>query len=166
MPDGRVFPHRWIIISILVVGSRFTAGGSLLGHRAVTYIRRCWAELQAATDTNRLHDVSKIHGRTSEDYKKRKEESSSNCSNKQFSMYIPTAVWTQLDFYKWGQLTLILLMWRIWWAPNNASKWEMGFNLAFKGLKFQAYSAQKENDEILITKPNTCRCTNFSNLFL
>jgi len=22
-------------------------------------------------------------------------------------------------------LTLILLTWRIWWAPNNASKWQM-----------------------------------------
>jgi hypothetical protein len=31
-------------------------------------------------------------------------------------------------------LTLILLMWRIWWAPNNASKWQMVFNSAFKGL--------------------------------
>jgi len=31
-------------------------------------------------------------------------------------------------------LTLILLTWRIWPAPNNASKWQMGFNLAFKGL--------------------------------
>jgi len=31
-------------------------------------------------------------------------------------------------------LTLILLMWRIGWAPNNASRWQMGFNLAFKGL--------------------------------
>ena len=31
-------------------------------------------------------------------------------------------------------LTLIMLMWRIWWAPNNASKWQMGFNSAFKGL--------------------------------
>ena len=31
-------------------------------------------------------------------------------------------------------LTLILLMWRKWWAPNNASKWQMGFNSAFKGL--------------------------------
>ena len=30
--------------------------------------------------------------------------------------------------------TLILLMWRIWWAPNNASKWQMGFNSAFKVL--------------------------------
>jgi len=31
-------------------------------------------------------------------------------------------------------LTLILLRWRIWWAPNNASRWQMGFNSAFKGL--------------------------------
>ena len=26
------------------------------------------------------------------------------------------------------------LTWKIWWAPNNASKWQMGFNSAFKGL--------------------------------
>jgi len=32
------------------------------------------------------------------------------------------------------RLTLILLTWRIWWASNNASRWQMGFNLAFKGL--------------------------------
>jgi len=31
-------------------------------------------------------------------------------------------------------LTLTMLMWRIWWASNNASRWQMGFNLAFKGL--------------------------------
>jgi len=31
-------------------------------------------------------------------------------------------------------LTLIQLTWRIWWAPNHASKWQMGFNSAFKGL--------------------------------
>jgi len=31
-------------------------------------------------------------------------------------------------------LTLILLMWRIGWAPNNASRWQMGFKSAFKGL--------------------------------
>jgi len=31
-------------------------------------------------------------------------------------------------------LTLYLLTWRIWWAPNNASNGKMGFNLAFKGL--------------------------------
>ena len=32
-------------------------------------------------------------------------------------------------------LTLILLTWTIWRAPTNASKWRMGFNSAFKGLK-------------------------------
>jgi hypothetical protein len=31
-------------------------------------------------------------------------------------------------------LALILLMWRIWRVPNNASRWQMGFNSAFKGL--------------------------------
>jgi hypothetical protein len=31
-------------------------------------------------------------------------------------------------------LTHILLMWKIWRAPNNASKWQMGFNTVFKGL--------------------------------
>ena len=33
-----------------------------------------------------------------------------------------------------GILTLILLTWRIWWTPNNASRWQMGFNSAFKWL--------------------------------
>jgi hypothetical protein len=32
-------------------------------------------------------------------------------------------------------LTLILLTWNIGWAPNNASKWQMEFNSAFKGLR-------------------------------
>jgi hypothetical protein len=36
-------------------------------------------------------------------------------------------------------LTLILLTWRIWRAPNNASKWQMGFNLAFKGLRMLTF---------------------------
>ena len=31
-------------------------------------------------------------------------------------------------------LTLILLTWRIWWAPNDASRWQMLFNSAFKVL--------------------------------
>jgi hypothetical protein len=34
-----------------------------------------------------------------------------------------------------GLLTLILPTWRIWWVPNNASKWQLGFNSALKGLK-------------------------------
>ena len=35
-------------------------------------------------------------------------------------------------------LTLILLTWRKW-TPNNASKWQMGFNSAFKGLKHDVW---------------------------
>ena len=31
-------------------------------------------------------------------------------------------------------LTLIVLTWSIWCAPNNANKRQMGFNSAFKGL--------------------------------
>jgi len=31
-------------------------------------------------------------------------------------------------------LALILLNWRVWWAPNDASKWQMGFNSVFNGL--------------------------------
>ena len=31
-------------------------------------------------------------------------------------------------------LTLKPLTWKIWWAPNNASRWHVGFNSAFKGL--------------------------------
>ena len=32
-------------------------------------------------------------------------------------------------------LTLILLTWRIGWAPNNDSRWKMGYNSAFKGSR-------------------------------
>jgi hypothetical protein len=31
-------------------------------------------------------------------------------------------------------LPLTLPTWRIWWAPTNDSKWQTGFNSAFKGL--------------------------------
>jgi len=34
-----------------------------------------------------------------------------------------------------NDLTFILLTWRIWLAPNNASRQQMGFNSAFKGLR-------------------------------
>ena len=37
-----------------------------------------------------------------------------------------------LQLVSW--LTLTLLTWRIWWAPNNASRWQMGFNSALKRL--------------------------------
>ena len=34
-------------------------------------------------------------------------------------------------------------MWRIWRVPNNARKWQMGFNLAFKGLILLTYSMEQ-----------------------
>jgi hypothetical protein len=45
-------------------------------------------------------------------------------------------------------LTLTLLTWRIWWAPNNASRWQMRFNLAFKGLIFLEVNLYSESCEV------------------
>jgi hypothetical protein len=56
-------------------------------------------------------------------------------------------VWIQIVFL-WGAgggggrqmalhyvgLSLNPLTWKIWWAPNNDSRWKMGFNSALKGL--------------------------------
>jgi len=39
-----------------------------------------------------------------------------------------------------NHLTLTLLTWRLWGAPNNASKWQMGFNSAFRGLNAELNS--------------------------
>jgi len=50
-------------------------------------------------------------------------------------MKIPVLLYYPEDKGKNLLLTLILLTWRIWWAANNASKWQMGFKSAFKGLK-------------------------------
>jgi len=33
-----------------------------------------------------------------------------------------------------GVSTLNPLTWRIWRAPNNAGRWQIGFDSAFKGL--------------------------------
>jgi len=40
-------------------------------------------------------------------------------------------------------LTLILLTWKIGWSPNNARKWQMGFNLAFKGLMSRLHDTRQ-----------------------
>ena len=39
--------------------------------------------------------------------------------------------------HAFNPLTLHPLTWKIWRAPNNASKWQMGFNLAFKELNVE-----------------------------
>ena len=41
-----------------------------------------------------------------------------------------------------GILTLNPLTWKIRWAPNNASRWQMGFNSALKGLKGNSNNTQ------------------------
>jgi hypothetical protein len=51
----------------------------------------------------------------------------------------------------WNILTLILLTWRIWRTPNNASEWKMVFNSAFEGLKMEIGTSL-----ILGTKRNPC----------
>ena len=51
----------------------------------------------------------------------------------QFSVQVIYTEWHIPDV-ELIQLTLYLLTWRIWCAPNNASKGQMGFNSAFKGF--------------------------------
>ena len=48
----------------------------------------------------------------------------------QYYLYLIIFFWDLLNNLN---LTPILKTWRIWWAPNNASRWQMGFNSAFKG---------------------------------
>jgi len=53
--------------------------------------------------------------------------------------------------YSFQILTSILLTWRIWWAPNNVSRWQMGLNSAFKWLmkfEFLNRSPPKKNSNI------------------
>jgi len=42
------------------------------------------------------------------------------------------------------ELTLSPLTWKIWRALNNASRWQMGFNSAFKGLDIQTKALWRE----------------------
>jgi hypothetical protein len=53
-------------------------------------------------------------------------------------------------------LTLSTLTWRIWWAPNNAGKLQVGFNPAFKGLLTQhvceAYRSTNNRTRSLLSR--------------
>jgi hypothetical protein len=60
--------------------------------------------------------------------------SSAEIRNAWICTFIPSC-----GFVMWC-LTLILLTWWIWWAPTNASKWQMKFNSAFKGLIKHVYN--------------------------
>jgi hypothetical protein len=52
--------------------------------------------------------------------------------NRKLTVIIYEHIVKSVNYSKYS-LTLTSLMWRIGWA-NNASKWQMGFNLALKGL--------------------------------
>jgi hypothetical protein len=52
-------------------------------------------------------------------------------------------------------LTLNLLTWRIWWAPNNAIKWQMGFNSAFSLLTKRNQVPGHLNTSLDIYRPLT-----------
>jgi hypothetical protein len=49
--------------------------------------------------------------------------------------------WVNIEMKYFGVIVLTLTppTWRrIWWAPNNANRWQMGFNLAFKVLMLKS----------------------------
>ena len=48
--------------------------------------------------------------------------------------------------HSFPHINLILLTWKIKWAPNNDSKWQMGFNLAFKELMILYLHCLVSND--------------------
>jgi hypothetical protein len=72
-----------------------------------------------------MHVISPIHS-------KKTQMGTAQLSTPWFVMVSFDLVREMLYIY----LTLILLTWRIWWAPNNVSRWQMGFNSAFKGLNY------------------------------
>jgi DNA-binding transcriptional regulator of glucitol operon len=53
-----------------------------------------------------------------------------------------------VKFIKSLRSTLILLMWRIWRAANNASRWQMGFNSAFEMLSWCGRVERKNKKRI------------------
>ena len=55
-------------------------------------------------------------------------------------------------------LTLNPLTWRIWWAPNNASRWQIGFNLEFKGLKAEPLNCNPKVQHISTQTLATTTC--------
>jgi len=61
--------------------------------------------------------------------------------DKLISQGITFVFWFIVPWFKFI-LILILLTWIIWWAPNNFTRWHMGFNSAFKGLKHAFNSRQ------------------------
>jgi len=54
--------------------------------------------------------------------------------NRKFCIFIKKSIACRHFGVLLTYLAVILLTWKIWRALHNASRWKMGFNLAFKGL--------------------------------
>ena len=57
-------------------------------------------------------------------------------------------------------LTLYLLKWRIWWAPNKASNGQMGFNSAFKGLSLKLLDLNTAISHYFCSHSPSSKCQN------
>jgi len=78
-----------------------------------------WCELQRLKDNSMLKICTQFH----------------------MLFHLFLSLFSFVSLYVWLRnnkscLTLNLLTWRIRWAPNTASRWQMGFNLAFKFLMY------------------------------
>jgi hypothetical protein len=82
-------------------------------------------------------------------------------------------------FFHVTSLTLNPPTWKIWWAPNNVSKGQMGFNSVFKGLKgwfsgekcfFVSFSAQCSFHTFIVSRtipPDIARhCQTLTHVFM
>jgi hypothetical protein len=45
-------------------------------------------------------------------------------------------------------------MWRVWWAPDNASRWQMRFNSAFKGLNMLCLHYERQHNNVILWNSN------------
>jgi hypothetical protein len=50
------------------------------------------------------------------------------------------------------------LTWKIWWAPNNACRWQMGFNPAFKGFNMYSRYPLLQSEETCPSDRKSCVC--------
>jgi len=76
-----------------------------------------------------------------------------NCnlaSHDWFSVNAEVKVMCRINKGRHRALTLILLAWRIWWAPNNANNWQMRFNWAFKGVKLCVCTATDDGPVVTL----------------
>jgi hypothetical protein len=68
-----------------------------------------------------------------------------------------------------NDLTLILLTWRKWWS-NNASKYQIGFNSAFKGLNttYDCNTFRRNQYCVHFLKPQSCgtNCHTYLTIFI